>query len=433
MIRVRTDGAISWVSEREVDRLGDQFGSLHQRLWDRTRDSGKKGWLYWPQEDHEAEWQAVEQIAEQFRSMADAAVIVGIGGSYLGARAALSMLRPVPEWALGRDLLITFAGHQLSEEYLARLITALDDREVAVVVISKSGSTLEPAAAFHLLRGYLERRYGQGAKERICVITDPESSSLLDYARERGYALLSVPPNIGGRYSVLTAVGMLPMALAGIDIRAVMRGARQAWEECQKPSPFDNASYLYAACRHLLYLQGFTAEALVTYEPRLGKFAEWWQQLFGESHGKNGKGLFPTVLRYTTDLHSLGQYVQDGRRLLFETVLHLGSRNISPGLVVPGDVDRSAQRMAGRRLADVQEEAVKAVMEAHRSGGVPNLLIEATGPETELFGELVFFFEVACAMGGYLLAVDPFDQPGVEAYKRELDLRLAAANDLLNR
>jgi glucose-6-phosphate isomerase len=431
MIRVRTDGASPWVSEREVERLGDQFGFLHQRLWDRKRDSGKKGWLYWPQEDHEAEWQAIEEIAERFRSLADVAVIVGIGGSYLGARAALSMLRPIPEWALGQDLVITFAGYQLSEEYLSRLTRALDGREVAVVVISKSGSTLEPAAAFHLLRRYLERRYGTRAKERICVITDPEQSSLLDYARERGYALLRVPPDIGGRYSVLTAVGMLPMALAGIDIRAVMRGARRAWEDCQKPSLFDNTSYLYAAYRHLLYLQGFPVEALVTYEPRLGDFAGWWQQLFGESHGKDGRGLFPTVLRYTTDLHSLGQYVQEGRRLLFETVLHIRNRDMSQGLVVPGDVDRAAQRMAGKRLGDVQEAAVKAVMDAHRAGGVPNLLMEATGPEPELFGELVFFFEVACAMGGYLLAVDPFDQPGVEAYKRELDLRLQGDDRLV--
>ncbi|MDI3257952.1 MAG: glucose-6-phosphate isomerase [Kyrpidia sp.] len=424
MIRVRTDGAAEWISQPELERMADQLDAAHRRLWDPGADAGKKGWLFWPAENHEELWRAVEETAGRIRAAADAVVVVGIGGSYLGARAALTMLRPSSEWSGPRDFGVVFAGHQLSEGYLERLLEDLEAREPALVMISKSGSTLEPGAAFHVLRRYLERRYGPGAKRRIYVVTDPERGALREYAREKGYGHLPVPPDIGGRYSVLTAVGMLPMALAGIDIRAVMEGARREWALCRNPGLWENPAYLYAACRHLLYLGGRPVEALVTYEPRLGDVARWWQQLFGESQGKGGRGLFPALLHYTTDLHSLGQLVQEGPRLLFETVLHLVERRDGTGVTIPGDVDEASRRLAGKRLADLQEAAIVAVMEAHREGGVPNLLIEAAGPEPEVFGELVFFFEVACAVGGYLLAVDPFDQPGVEAYKRKLKERL---------
>ncbi|ATY86469.1 glucose-6-phosphate isomerase [Kyrpidia spormannii] len=433
MIRVQVDGAQPWVSGEALRRLMSQLEAAQGRLWDPKEDEGKKGWLTWPEEDHDGLWQEVEATATEIRSRADVAVVVGIGGSYLGARAMTAMLRPGSEISGSRGFPVVFAGYQLSEGELLRLMDDLDDREPALVVVSKSGSTLEPGAVFHLLRTNLERRYGHQARERIYVVTDPERGALREYAVEKGYRRLPIPPDIGGRYSVLTPVGMLPAAVAGIDIRRVLTGARRGWEECRRLDLWANPAILYAAARHLLYLQGWMVEALVTYEPRMADFSRWWQQLFGESQGKDGRGLFPAFLHYTTDLHSMGQFVQQGRRLLFETVLDVDGSSApqpangeppDPRAVIPDDVDAASAYLAGKRLDDLQEAAMAAVMEAHREGGVPQLWIEAKGPGEELVGELVFFFEAACALGGYLLGVDPYDQPGVEAYKRKLKARL---------
>src|SRR5579875_465028 len=309
----------SWVSESHLERFTNHINTAHNDLWDLSIHKEGKGWLNWPVANQEELCSRVEDVASKFKALSTLTVVVGIGGSYLGAKSAISMAKSPFVTANPGALQVVFAGHQLSTHYMAQLLALLNEHEVTLVVVSKSGSTLEPSVAFHTLRTYLEKRYGAEASNRICAITDPERGALRAYAEEKGYVTLPIPKDIGGRYSVLTAVGLLPMCLAGIDIRRVLAGAKRAHEAFRKAS-IHNLSYRYALYRHVLYQKGFSMEALVTYEPRFGDFAGWWQQLYGESQGKDGIGVYPTMLQYTTDLHSMGQYVQDARKILFETV-----------------------------------------------------------------------------------------------------------------
>ncbi|MCY0887780.1 MAG: glucose-6-phosphate isomerase [Alicyclobacillaceae bacterium] len=412
-----------WFQETHMQNMIGQLELAHRLLWDMNVHKGNKGWLHWPAEDHKRLLEQVFTIANQFRQMSDVTVVVGIGGSYLGARAALSMMGssfPYPE-DVDR---ILFAGNQLSSQYMTDLLRYLDDHEVTLVVISKSGGTLEPQVAFHVLRDYLEERYGENSKERICAITDESKGALNAFARLKGYSVLPIPRDIGGRYSVLTAVGLLPMAIAGLDVDEVMASAADAYNAMRSTPIMTNPAFMYAALRHFLYMRGFTTEVMVTYEPQVAHFAAWWQQLFGESQGKDGTGLFPTTLQYTTDLHSMGQYVQDSRKFLMETVLDVHFADEINTVVLPEDLDEQSQYLAGKTFEELQDVAVESVVAAHVNAGVPNVVVRMSGPKEQVFGELVYFFEFACAIGGYLAGVNPFDQPGVEAYKQEMQSRL---------
>lgn len=403
-----------------------QINAAHEMLH-RKNGAGSDflGWLDWPIDYDREEYARIKQAAAKIAAQADALIVIGIGGSYLGAKAALEMLshafynqlpvekRKTPE--------IYFLGNQLSGTYLTQLVEVLEDKEIAVNVISKSGTTTEPAVAFRFMRTYLEKRYGKvGAKERIYATTDRKKGALKQMADEEGYESFVIPDSIGGRYSVLTAVGLLPIAAAGIDIDQIMAGARAAYQLYKKSSLKENPCYQYAAMRNRLYAGGKNIELLVNYEPALGYFAEWWKQLFGESEGKEHKGIFPAAVGFTTDLHSMGQYIQEGRRTLFETVLQVEAGG--PELVIGEDAKNldGLNFLAGTSLAFINKRAMEGTVLAHTDGGVPNLIIRVPEITPFIFGQLVHFFEKACAISGYLLGVNPFDQPGVEAYKKNM-------------
>lgn len=423
MIRLDDSAAKKWITVEHVERLRGLGEFAKKQLWDMSIQKDGKGWVSWATDDHSELFADVDEIAARFRAISDVTVVVGIGGSYLGAKSALSMLRG--EFLSEEEQLrVVFAGHQLSGRYMSQLLELLESHEVSLVVISKSGGTLEPSAAFHTIREYMEARYQDKAAERICAITDADKGTMRSFAKEKGYATLPIPADIGGRYSVLTAVGLLPMALAGINYRNVMAGAKVAYDEYQGADVVTHPGYRYALIRHALYLQGFSTEALVTYEPSVASFAGWWQQLFGESQGKDGSGLYPTMLQYSTDLHSMGQYIQDARRILFETVLDVHLQDTVTDVILPQTLDDKNEYIQGKTFTELQQVAIDSVIAAHQEAGVPNLHFTASGAPDQLFGELVYFFEVACAFGGYLLGINPFDQPGVEAYKDEMRHRL---------
>ena len=382
------------------------------------------GWVHLPSSITDAELAAIEEQAARLRDRAEAVVCIGIGGSYLGARAVLealsdpfAALRPRREGPA-----VLFAGQNLSEEYTAALLDALKERSFAVIVISKSGTTTEPAIAFRLLRAELERRYGkQGAAERIVAITDRARGALKTLATQEGYATFVIPDDVGGRYSVLTPVGLLPLAVAGIDIRALVRGAVELERATAEDTPFDeNPAARYATVRNLLYAEGKKIEILGSYEPALQYLNEWWKQLYGESEGKEGRGIFPASVTLTADLHSMGQYIQQGERILFETIVSVAEP--AHRVEVGSDAENldGLNFLAGRRISEVNRMAELGVQLAHVDGGVPNLRIEIPRIDARTVGALLYFFEKACGISGYLLGVNPFDQPGVEAYKKNM-------------
>ncbi len=353
--------------------------------------------------------------AEEIRERADILVCIGIGGSYLGARAVLDALGPY--FGPGRGPEILFAGHHMSGAYVRDLLDRLEGRSVYLNVISKSGTTLEPALAFRFLRKWVEDRF-EDAERRILVTTDPEHGALNVLQREKGYRKYVIPPSVGGRFSVLTPVGLLPLAAAGVDVTALFDGAVDAFHAWE--SEADNPAVRYAATRHLLYEAGYTTEILAVFEPRLAGIGGWWQQLFGESEGKDGKGIFPSTLQYSTDLHSLGQYVQDGRRTLMETFLVADEDD--GGLTVPawpGDED-GLNYLAGRTLSEINRKAFEGTARAHLDGLVPVMRLGMDRISEREIGQLLYFFQFSVAVSGYLLGVNPFDQPGVEAYKKEM-------------
>ena len=347
-------------------------------------------------------------------------MVIGIGGSYLGARAVVELLGS-PNYNLKKKDTpdIYFAGNGLSTDALLELIEIIGDRDFSVNVISKSGTTTEPAVAFRIFKAMLEEKYGkEGAKERIYATTDKARGALKGLADTEGYEEFVVPDDIGGRFSVLTAVGLLPIAAAGIDIDALMAGAAKAMEEFGKGG-LENQAWQYAAARHALYQQGKKIEMLACYEPNFRFFAEWWKQLYGESEGKEGKGLFPASVEFTADLHSMGQYIQEGERIMFETVVKFAPKGEFIIPTDPANVD-GLNFLAGKPLAFVNEQAMRGTMLAHVDGGVPNVLVEAPAITADTVGYLIYFFEYVCGLSGYLLEVNPFDQPGVEAYKKNM-------------
>ena len=378
------------------------------------------GWVTLPRDYDKDELGRIKAAAQKIRSDSQVLVVVGIGGSYLGARAVVELMTSADHRLAKTGPEIFFAGNGLSTDALGDLLDYLQDKDFSVNVISKSGTTTEPAVAFRIFKALLEERYGKdGARGRIYATTDAKRGALKGLADTEGYEEFVVPDDVGGRYSVLTAVGLLPIAAAGIDVDALMAGAAEAMDELMKPGA-DNVAWQYAAARHALYESGKAVELLVGYEPAFRFFSEWWKQLYGESEGKEGKGLLPASVEFTADLHSMGQYIQQGQRILMETVVKFArSRRTITIPDDPANVD-GLNFLSGKPLDFVAEQALRGTLLAHVDGGVPNLVLEADARDERTIGQLIYFFEYACGLSGYLLEVNPFDQPGVEAYKKNM-------------
>ena len=377
------------------------------------------GWVDLPDQYDREEFKRILQAARKIRKQAKVLLVIGIGGSYLGAKAAIEMLTPY--FPTRQKIEIIFAGNQMSSTYLSELMEYVKDKSFAINIISKSGTTTEPAIAFRFFKKILETKYGaEEAGERIYVTTDKSIGALKKLAEENHYATFVVPNDIGGRYSVLTAVGLLPIAVAGIDIKAMMQGAKDARKHYKAKNIKDNDVYLYAATRNLLYREGKSVEMLVNYEPKLAFFSEWWKQLFGESEGKNRQGLFVSSANFSTDLHSLGQYIQDGQRIMFETVINIEKSERELNIEKEPQNNDGLNYLADKTVDFVNKRAFEGTLIAHEEGGVPNLVITIPEINAYSFGYMTYFFELACGISGYVLGVNPFDQPGVEAYKRNM-------------
>ncbi|MBQ6362336.1 MAG: glucose-6-phosphate isomerase [Lachnospiraceae bacterium] len=387
------------------------------------------GWRRLPVDYDKEEFARIKTAAEKIRKQSDVLIVIGIGGSYLGARAAIEFLQHSFYNVVGSKIRkapeIYFCGSNMSSTYLAHLMNVIDGRDFSINVISKSGTTTEPAIAFRIFKEILEGKYGKDeAKERIYATTDKARGALKTLADTEGYETFVVPDDIGGRFSVLTAVGLLPIAAAGLDIDEMMAGAADAMAELYKAPFEDNDALLYVACRNLLYRRGASVEILANYEPCVHYVAEWWKQLYGESEGKDHKGLFPASVDLTTDLHSLGQFIQDGSRIMFETVIDIEEPSCELTIKEdPDDLD-GLNYLAGRTVDFVNKNAMKGTIMAHTEGGVPNLLIHLKRRDERTLGELFYFFEFACGVSGYMLGVNPFNQPGVEAYKKNMFMLL---------
>ena len=380
------------------------------------------GWVDLPNNYDKEEFARIKIAAEKIKKSCDILVVIGIGGSYLGARAAIEFIKSPIYNNLKKDTPdIYFAGNNISTTALTELLSICEGRDICVNVISKSGTTTEPAIAFRVFKSLLVEKYGEeGAKERIFVTTDKARGTLKKFSDEAGYETFVVPDDVGGRYSVLTAVGLLPIACAGIDIDAMMKCAQDAKAAFSTSSVNENAAVRYAVIRNILARKGKCTEILVGYEPYMLMLNEWWKQLYGESEGKDKKGIFPASVVFSTDLHSLGQYVQDGQRNLFETVINV--KDTGAEFIIPNDplnVD-GLNFISGQKLDYVNKKAMLATLIAHNDGGVPNILLELEDRSAHSFGYIVYFFELACAISGYILGVNPFDQPGVEAYKKNM-------------
>ena len=382
------------------------------------------GWVALPSSIDAEQLAAVNEVADRLRAKAEVIVCIGIGGSYLGAKAVLEAMSN--SFALlkrnRKEPIVLFAGQNISEDYTYELLDAVKDRELAVVVISKSGTTTEPAIAFRILKAELERRYGKTeAAERIVAVTDKARGALKTLATQEGYSTFVIPDDVGGRFSVLTPVGLLPLAAAGIDIEALVRGAQDMQKATDENVPYEqNIAAQYAAVRNALYAEGKKIEILASYEPKLQYIAEWWKQLYGESEGKEGKGIFPASVTLTADLHSMGQYIQEGERMLMETVISVAKPDHS--ITIESDEENldGLNFLAGKRISEVNRMAELGVQLAHTDGGVPNIRIELPAIDAYHIGALLYFFERACGISGYILGVNPFNQPGVEAYKKNM-------------
>ena len=417
--------AEEFVPARELELQEPFVRAAHELIHGRTGAGNDfLGWLHLASEFDQAELRRIETAAARIRETSDILVAIGIGGSYLGARAALQFTGHTFAQLLPRGqrpLTVLFAGNNISPGYLSDLLQVLDQGDVAVNVISKSGTTTEPALAFRFLKDYMEKRYGkQEAAKRIYATTDRARGALRTLAAQEGYETFVIPDDVGGRFSVLTPVGLLPLAAGGLDVRALLGGAAEAETAFAHPSIAGNPAYAYAALRNILLHKGKKIEMLVSYEPALHYFAEWWKQLFGESEGKDHKGLFPGSADFSTDLHSLGQFIQDGSRVMFETVVRVAHPRGSLAVgELPGDAD-GLNYLAGKSVQSVNDAALEATMLAHTAGGVPQILVEIPDMTERSLGHAFYFFEKACALSGYMLGVNPFDQPGVEAYKTNM-------------
>ncbi|MBQ9785223.1 MAG: glucose-6-phosphate isomerase [Clostridia bacterium] len=413
----------SFINAHECAQMQAQVTLADQMLREKSGPGNKfLGWVDLPTSYDKEEFARIKECAAKIQKSCDVLVVIGIGGSYLGARAVIEYLKSPLYNNLKKDTPdIYFAGNSISADALNEVLALCEGRDVCVNVISKSGTTTEPAVAFRVFRTMLENKYGkEGARERIFVTTDRARGTLKQFSTDAGYETFVVPDDVGGRFSVLTAVGLLPIAVAGIDIDALMQGAASASHTYVDADIEKNDCYRYAAIRNILYRKGKCIEVMASYEPFTAMLSEWWKQLYGESEGKDQRGIFPASVIFSTDLHSLGQFVQDGSRNMFETVIEIV--NTGSSFAIPNDpanID-GLNFLSGMDLNAVKKKAMQGTILAHVDGGVPNLLLEVSERSAFVLGELLYFFELACAISGYILAVNPFDQPGVESYKKNM-------------
>ena len=413
----------NFVGEDEYSSMQASVTAAHAQLRNKTgAGSDFLGWTTLPEDYDKEEFARIKLAAEKIKKTCDVFIVIGIGGSYLGARAVIEFLTSPNYNNIRKDTPdIYYAGCNISAASLAELVEICRDKDVCINVISKSGTTTEPAVAFRVFRELLETKYGkEGAKDRIFVTTDRQKGTLKQLSTEAGYETFVVPDDVGGRYSVLTAVGLLPIAVAGISIDDLMKGANDARLAYTSDKIEENDAYKYAALRNILYRKGKLVEILVGYEPFQAMMNEWWKQLYGESEGKNNKGIYPSSVIFSTDLHSLGQYIQEGYRDLFETVLAIGDTSVR--FEIPNDPHNidGLNFLSGMDLNDVKKTAMQGTLFAHVDGGVPNVVLELDERSPYALGYLIYFFELACAISGYILGVNPFNQPGVEAYKKNM-------------
>lgn len=418
--------AVGFINEYEVDAMQPYINVAHDMIHNKTGlGNDFLGWVDLPKNYNKEELKKIKLVAQKIKSDSEVLLVIGIGGSYLGARAAIEMTghsfrnniskedRKSPE--------IYFVGNNISSTYIMDLLDVIEGKDISINVISKSGTTTEPAIAFRIFKEYIENKYGkEEASKRIYATTDSKKGALRQLADEQGYETFIIPDDVGGRYSVLTPVGLLPIAVAGLDIDEMIKGAYDASEDLKTKDINKNYSYQYATVRNILNRKGKEIELLVNYEPQLHYVGEWWKQLFGESEGKDNKGIFPASLDFSTDLHSMGQYVQSGRRILFETVLNV--EKPKRNMTIQDDKANldGLNYLSGKTMDFVNKKAFEGTLLAHTDGEVPNLIINIPRLDEYNFGYLVYFFEKSCAISGYLLGVNPFDQPGVEAYKKNM-------------
>ena len=414
------------VKSHELENLKAEVKLAHKILHEGTGAGNDfLGWVNLPQNYNKEEFARIKAAAEKIRKDSEVLIVIGIGGSYLGAKAAVEMLghsfsNLLPEQKRTSPLVL-FAGNSISSTYLCDLMEAIDGKDFSVNIISKSGTTTEPAVAFRFFRELLEQKYGkEGAKSRIYATTDKARGALKNLADEEGYECFVIPDDVGGRFSVLTAVGLLPIAVSGADIDKIMKGAQDALKDFDNDDLDKNICYQYAAVRNALYRKGYTTEIMVNYEPYMHYFSEWWKQLYGESEGKDNKGLFPASVDFSTDLHSMGQYIQDGHRGLFETVINIETPKKDITLTSDKDNVDGLNFLAGKTMDYINKKAFQGTLLAHVSGSVPNMVVSLEKADEYHFGYMVYFFEKACGISGYMLGVNPFDQPGVEEYKKNM-------------
>lgn len=422
-VKLIDDYLAEFISESDIDSYRDTVRDIHNKIHNKKGEGSEfLGFIDLPYTLDEKLLCDIKQTAQKIKTQCDIFIVIGIGGSYLGSKAAIDVLTsPLYNELPGNNPKIYFAGNDMNPQYYAELLSICEGRDVVINVISKSGTTTEPAIAFRIFREYLEKRYGkEEACNRIYATTDKEKGTLKKLAQKNGYKTFSIPDDIGGRYSVLTPVGLLPMAVAGIDIEKVIAGAKQAHDDLLCDDLYENDAYLYAVIRNILYKKGKAIELLTCYNSSFATMAEWYKQLFAESEGKHKKGIFPASAMFSTELHSIGQFIQDGNRIIFETVIDI----ICPRediLITANDDDFDGLNyLANKTMADINRNAMKGALFAHTSGDVPNIVLQLPEINEQEYGYLVYFFEKACAMSAYILGVNPFDQPGVESYKNNM-------------
>ncbi len=421
-VKLQTKYLEPFVREHELFGMQHEVEAAHKLLEEKNGlGNDYLGWLYLPRDYDKEEFARIQAAAKQIQKDSDVLVVIGIGGSYLGARAAIELLTsPMYNLLPKQTPNIYFAGNSISPTALQEILQLCEGKDVSLNVISKSGTTTEPALAFRIFREFMQKKYGEDAKKRIYVTTDKARGTLKKFSDEQGYQTFVIPDDVGGRYSVLTAVGLLPIAVAGVDIEQIMQGAQNAMENLSVCDLGINDCYRYAALRNILGRKGKSIELLVSYEPAFTLMNEWYKQLFGESEGKDHKGIFPASVVFSTDLHSMGQFIQDGSRILFETVVDI--KRPKRDLTVkedPSNVD-GLNFLTGMQMSYINQKAMQGTILAHTEGGTPNLVLEIEEMNPFAFGYLVYFFEKACAISGYLSGINPFDQPGVEGYKTNM-------------
>jgi len=426
MSNIKLDYKNSGINMKQMMEYADKVVEIHKELHEKSKDEKEfVGWLELPTKYDKEEFERIKKCANKIKKDSDILVVIGIGGSYLGARAVIESLTHTFYNSLDKNLRktpqILYVGNNISSTYLTDLIELIGDRDLSINVISKSGTTTEPAIAFRVFREFMENKYGaKEARKRIYVTTDKEKGALKKLSLEENYETFVIPDNIGGRYSVLTAVGLLPIATAGIDIDKLMEGARFAQGKYSDQNLKYNDCYKYAVLRNILYKDEKNIEILVTYEPKMHYIIEWWKQLFGESEGKENKGIYPSGAEFTTDLHSLGQYIQEGRRNLFETVINIVKTDSNIKINIDEDNLDGLNYLSGKTMDYVNKKAMEGTIQAHVDGGVPNIVLNIDKLDAQTIGHLLYFFELACSVSGKLLEIDPFNQPGVEKYKTNM-------------